>query len=105
MPRSLLFLAALALASHLGAQTATLTASSAGYSPAGGQITLTHGVTYTGLSPSAYAFSMDLPAGWSFVSQTLPAGLTAAASPGAGSQTLEWAFSAFPANTFSFTSR
>ena len=41
MPRTLLLLAALALASQLGAQTATLTAPSVGYSPAGGQITLT----------------------------------------------------------------
>jgi hypothetical protein len=97
--------AALGLASPLAAQTATLTAGSSGYSPLGGQLTLTHTVTYTGLAPSAYALSVQLPAGWTFLSQNLPAGLAAAAGPavGAGGDPLEWAFSAFPANTFTLT--
>jgi hypothetical protein len=96
-------IAALGLASSLSAQTATLTTSSPGYSPLGGQLTLSHTVTYTGLTPSAYGLTVQLPTGWTFASQTLPAGLSAAAGPAVGDSTLEWAFSAFPANTFTFS--
>lgn len=83
--------------------SASLTAGGSTYEPAGGTVTFTSTLTYTGLTPSVYAFSVQLPAGWKFVSQSLGAGLSASASPAANDNLLEWAFSAFPANQTSWT--
>lgn len=51
----------------------------------------------TAALPGGIAFSVKLPAGWAFVSQTLPIGAIAATSPTVGDPILEWAFSGFPA--------
>ncbi len=83
--------------------SASLTANASTYQPGGGTVTFTSTLTYTGLTPSVYAFSVQLPAGWAFVSQSLGTGLSASASPLAGDNLLEWAFSGFPANKLSWT--
>jgi Immunoglobulin I-set domain. len=97
----LLFFAAALVAS--AQPSATLTANAGTYEPAGGTLTFTSTLTYTGLTPSVYAFSVQLPTGWKLVSQSLGAGLTASASPIANDNLLEWAFSAFPANQASWS--
>ncbi|MEY2881947.1 MAG: endoglucanase-related protein glucosyl hydrolase family 9 protein [Verrucomicrobiota bacterium] len=104
MKKLLLSLAApllLALGAH--AQTATLTANATSFSANGGQVTFTNTVTYTGLTPSVYSLEAALPTGWAFVSQSLPTGLNAAFSPSPTDNPLDWSFSGFPANTFTWT--
>jgi hypothetical protein len=87
----------LVLGAH--AQTATLTASASSYSASGGTVTFTAAVVYpSGGTPSSIGFLVNLPAGWSFVSQSLPSGANASAAPTAGNRVLEWAFSGFPAS-------
>ncbi len=93
------FIAAVSAAS---AQTASFTANQTTYDPAGGNVTFTSSLSYSA-TPTAYAFSVQLPAGWSFVSQSLGSGLSAAASPSSGDSLLEWAFSGFPATQLSWT--
>jgi hypothetical protein len=84
------------------AQSATLTANTATYDSTGGTVTFTSTLTYS-VTPTAYAFSVQLPAGWTFVSQSLGSGLSASASPAANDNLLEWAFSGFPATQTSWT--
>ena len=87
-----------------GAVTAvTLTSAGSGYdSPptvllTGGGRTTEATANATAALPAAIAFMVKLPTGWGFVSQTLPTGAAASASPSAGDAILEWAFSGFPA--------
>ncbi len=93
---------ALAATTAAVAQTATLTANQTSYDTAGGTVTLSSTLSYTA-TPTAYAFSAQLPAGWKFVSQSLGGGLSAAASPAADDNLLEWAFSGFPASQLSWS--
>jgi hypothetical protein len=61
-------------------------------------VTFTATVVYpNGGTPSAIALSVQLPEGWKFVSQTLPASAATAAAPTADDNFLEWGFSSFPA--------
>jgi hypothetical protein len=103
LPRLLTLLATAVLPVAAVAQTGftgSLTSSSPSYQPTGGELTLSFNTTYTGTNRTAYALIIELPTGWGFLNQTLPAGLSAAASPEVGFSTLEWGFSAFPANGF-----
>jgi hypothetical protein len=83
--------------------SAAFTANTASYSTGGGTLTLTSTLTYTGQTPTVYAFSVQLPVGWKFVSQSLGAGVSASVSPAVDDNVLEWAFSGFPANQLSWT--
>ncbi len=96
-------LAFCALTAVVRAQTPALTAERPTYNPAGGYMTLTSSLAYPGRTPSVYAFGVQLPPGWTFVSQSLGWGLTASVSPTTGDTLLEWAFSGFPADQLSWT--
>ena len=101
-------LAALIPASMAVAQTATatLTSGASSYSASGGNLALTATVVYpAGLAPTSIGFLVNLPTGWSFVSQTLPSGAATVVAPAAGdpSTALEWAFNSFPATQLQWT--
>ena len=84
--------------------TASLTANTTSYAAAGGTVTFTATVVYpTGAGPAAIAWNIQLPEGWKFVSQSLPSGAATAAAPSVNDNTLEWAFSSFPATQLAFT--
>jgi hypothetical protein len=60
---------------------------------------MTVGIDYVGQSLSALGYSLQLPAGWSYVSDTSTAGV----KPVAGETgTIEWAWLSVPANSTSF---
>jgi hypothetical protein len=85
------------------AQTVTAATNSTILLPEGGQVTLTLSASYEGLSPTALAWEIALPTGWSFVAA---AGVNVpnAALPDVGTTgVLEFAYSSPPATAASFT--
>ncbi len=93
-----------------GAVTAvTLTNPGSGYgSPpsvvfSGGSATTVATANATAALPTAISFLVKLPAGWTFVSQTLPPGAAASVAPESGYAILEWAFSSFPVGPLSWS--
>jgi hypothetical protein len=70
------------------------------YSTAGGSKTFRIRVAYPGQALTALGMSVNLPAGWSFVSS---AGPTAVVSPGVGDAVLEWVFSPIPVDVLELT--
>ena len=93
-----------------GAVTAvTLTSPGSGYgSPpsvvfSGGSATTVATANATAALPTAISFLVKLPAGWTFVSQTLPPGAAASVAPESGYAILEWAFSSFPVGPLSWS--
>lgn len=98
-------LAALLLAPAASrAQTGAILADTSTYLSAGGSVTFTVNMTYTGFTPAALGVHVDLPAGWSYASTDLTgSGLTSLVSPVFGDTgSAEWAFSAYPANSASY---
>ncbi|MEN9635847.1 MAG: hypothetical protein RL077_4251, partial [Verrucomicrobiota bacterium] len=82
--------------------TAFLNSPSSTYASSGGTATFTATVAYPtpDASPSAIAYAVQLPAGWTFAGSS---GATAATQPFVGDNLLEWAFSAFPVGALQFT--
>ncbi len=79
--------------------TATHTLSAAGFT-AGSTFTVSNTISFLG-TPTSLSWQVLLPAGWSFVSST---GSGATTVPAAGeTDTIEWAWSAAPANPLTFT--
>ncbi|MCB1133094.1 MAG: choice-of-anchor D domain-containing protein, partial [Verrucomicrobiae bacterium] len=73
--------------------------SAAGYRP-GANMVMTVGIDYVGQSLSALGYSLQLPAGWSYVSDSSAAGV----KPTAGETgTIEWAWLTVPADSLSFS--
>jgi sugar lactone lactonase YvrE len=72
----------------------------ANYLAGGGNGTFRVRISYAGQTPSSLGVTVNLPAGWSFVSATAPA---SAAAPAPGSGVLEWAFATVPADELNFT--
>ena len=70
------------------------------YLAGGGNGTFRVRVSYVGQTPSSLGVTVNLPAGWGFVSATAPA---SAAAPAPGTSVLEWAFATVPANELNFT--
>lgn len=73
--------------------------SAPGYRP-GAQMVMTVGIDYVGQSLSALGYSLQLPAGWSYVSDNSSAGV----KPVAGEiGTIEWAWLSVPASSTAFS--
>ena len=95
-------LVALGAAGAAMAQTATLTTPTTTYSAAGGSATFTATITYTGLTPSALGWTINIPTGWTLtaVGGTSPPNV----SPPLGSTVnLDFAYTSFPTNSAQFT--
>jgi hypothetical protein len=70
------------------------------YLAAGGNGTFRVRVSYVGQTPSSLGVTVNLPAGWVFVSGNAP---TSAAAPTPGASVLEWAFATVPTDELNFT--
>ena len=83
----------------VSASAATHAYVGAGYASAG-TVTITNTITYTG-SPTNLGWHVDLPTGWSFLSD---GGTTGDVKPAAGQTgTLDWSWSTPPASPVTFT--
>lgn len=72
-----------------------------GFTGGGASVAATANATAT--LPASIGFTVKLPNGWGFVSQTLPIGASTSSSPASLDTVLEWAFSAFPAGQLRWT--
>lgn len=81
------------------AQSAQLTVSSALLSPAGGTVSVTASISFSG-SPSALGWTVNLPPGWSYAGGSSEPGV----APVRGQTgTLEWAFTSVPVSPAIFS--